>query len=143
MAIKISHLLVKGLPEYLGVLHERKIKHFRHYNIPYKRILAQFDICLLKQHNGYKGVLLLIDCKTRKLWFSLLKTKTKKDVENGLEKIIKQTGSFEHASSDGELRFTAQWWKSKDIYYNALVKNVHPAFVESAQRSFKQRYTIH
>ena len=97
--LSIIYESLKSVPEYLSILHQRKIKEFRHYNIANKRILAQFDICLLRPYNGYKGILLLVDCKTRKLWFALLKTKTKVSVLQGLEKIIKKSGSFERASS--------------------------------------------
>ena len=158
MDLKTIYEALKGLPEYLSILHERKIKQFRHYQVPNKRILAEFDIVLLKPFHDYKAILLLIDCKTRKLWFSLLKSKKKPEVEKGLQEIISKTGFFERASSDGELRFTAEWWRKRNTFYRYLSRARHPrylakfhitsilvinlnilSFVESAQRGLKQR----
>ena len=56
---------------------------------------GEVDISLFKPFGGWKGVLALIDCFSRKLWVHLLKTKKKKEVTNALSKILEKSGKFE------------------------------------------------
>ena len=49
----------------------------------------------MKPVNGYKGLLLLIDCFTRYLWYEPLKTKTKVEVTAALKKILEKSGKFD------------------------------------------------
>ena len=114
-------LITKSLnsnPNYVANLKVRRVKEFRHYNIPQRRVLGnmmfikainfwvlsdkfchnfagEVDISLFKPFGGWKGVLALIDCFSRKLWVHLLKTKKKNEVTSALSKILEKSGKFE------------------------------------------------
>ena len=113
------------------------------------RELGELDICLLKESGGFIGLLLLIDCNSRYLWFHKLKSKKKEQVISGLDAILKQSGTFERIVSDGktlmtlfrlincnfksvigELAFTRSYFTAKSVYYHALHKNQHASFIE-------------
>ena len=84
------------------------IKIFAKFNfLLANRELGELDICLLKQSGGFIGLLLLIDCNSRYLWFHKLKSKKKEQVVAGLDAILKQSGKFERIVSDGKVLMTS------------------------------------
>ena len=76
---------------------------------------------------SYIGILLLIDCNSRFLYFSFLKNKKKNSVINGLQKILRISGNFQEISSDGELAFLRPFLKKQNIYFYPKAKG-HPRY---------------
>ena len=84
-------------------------------------------------------MLLLIDCFTKFLFYSILKSKKKSEILKALKKIIAKSGSFDSIKSDNELSFCKEILKPENIFFETVPKGKHASIVESAQRTLKQR----
>ena len=100
---------------------------------------GEFDLGFLKEYNGFTGFMVLIDCFTHFCWTESIKTKKKGDVINALKKILKRSGQFDKLQCDGELLFTENVLKERNIYLITKRKSSHAWMVEGAIRNIKRK----
>jgi transposase InsO family protein len=108
------------------------------YYIRRLRQMFQMDlteVTKIAEHNeGYKYILVVIDCFSRKVWVRLLKNKTAKEVLSNFKNILKETGSVESVVSDRGMEFMNKEMKKFLSDSNIQLKNpyttTHAPFVE-------------
>jgi len=141
---------------YKSALSEEEIRNFlaksRVYTIHYEfkrpihnpyyirrlRQMIQMDLTevtkIAKHNKGYKYILVVIDCFSRKVWACLLKKKTAEEVLSNFKSILKETGAVESIVSDRGMEFLNKKMKKFLSDNNIQLKNpyttTHAPFVE-------------
>jgi transposase InsO family protein len=115
------------------------------YYIRRLREMIQIDLIeitkISEANNGYRYILVAIDCFSRKVWGRLLMTKTADEVLSSLQSILKETGRIESICSDRGSEFTNS--KMKTFLSDNGIKLIHPYtsthahFVERVQATLQ------
>ena len=121
LSIKHVYDVLKTDPLYL--MEMKPIRNFprRSYDVQSYGNLCQMDLCEMKNFQGFRFILVLIDVFSKKMFAVPLKDKTLASVKNGFLNIYEQFSSpIYKIETDRERTFTSnkKLFEDLNIYYN-------------------------
>jgi transposase InsO family protein len=97
----------------------RRPKEFRKVNTYYPNDIWSADLVemggdMVKVNDGYKYILVVIDCYSRYAWVRKMKTKTAKETSENIKSVVEEAGALPNAF----------WVDEGKEFHNEMVKSV-------------------